>query len=312
MALAKLAREQYGVVSFADLRGLGYSKGAVARAHEAGRLHRVHQGVYAVGHAALSEHGRCLAAVLACGPRAVLSHESAAWLRGFLPACPVVPEVSVPNAGRPRAGIRAHRVVPPAPGEFGKLENIPVTAAGRTLLDLAARDRGRRLQRAVEKAKRIDRLDLGEIDELLRRRRGAAGTRRLREAIEIYRDPAFSRARSELLFLDLVKKAGLRRPALNTFVAGYEVDAYWRAERFAVEVDGWDTHRTREAFEADPVRQEDLKLAGIDSIRVTARRIEREPEVVGQRLRTLLGRRREELHPRPAGELSDGEEPPPL
>jgi very-short-patch-repair endonuclease len=112
---------------------------------------------------------------------------------------------------------------------------------------------------------------------MLRRRHGERGTGRLRRALRIYRDPAYSRSRTELLFLDLVKKAKLPRPATNTFVAGHEIDAYWEAERFAVEVDGWDTHRTRKAFESDPLRQEDLKLAGIDSIRITARRIEREP-----------------------------------
>jgi hypothetical protein len=294
-ALAELARIQYGVVSFRQLRELGFSKGAIWRAREAGRLHPLHQGAYAVGHLAVSDHGRCMAAVLACGARAALSHDSAAWLWGFLRVCPAEPEVSVPNAGRPRPGIGAHRVRPFALNEVGWLEGIPVTSAARTLLDLAARDRGRHLQQAIEKAKRLGRLDLGKIDDILLRRRGAPGTRRLREGVEIYRDPAFSRARSELLFLDLVKRAGLQRPALNTFVAGYEIDAYWELERFAVEVDGWDAHRTREAFEADPVRQEDLKLAGIDSIRITARRIEREPEVVGQRLRRLLTRRREEL-----------------
>jgi predicted transcriptional regulator of viral defense system/very-short-patch-repair endonuclease len=293
--LARLARDQYGVVSFSQLRRLGFSKGAISRSSDAHRLIRLHSGVYAVGHANLSDHGHCIAAVLACGPRAVLSHESAAWLWGFLPRCPTEPEVSVPNTGRARVGIRAHRVRPFARGEIGTLEGIPVTSWARTLLDLAATGRGRRLQQAIEKAERLDRLDLAQIDDLLRRRRGASGTRRLREGVEIYRDPAFSRARSELLFLDLVKRAGLRRPALNTFVAGYEIDAYWETERFAVEVDGWDTHRTRKAFEADPLRQEDLKLAGIDSIRVTARRIEREPKVVGQRLRKLLARRREEL-----------------
>jgi hypothetical protein len=180
-------------------------------------------------------------------------------------------------------------------GERGSSERIPVTSPSRTLLDLAASNRGRRLQQAIEKAKRMDRLDLAAIDDLLRRRRGASGTRRLREAVEIYRDPAFSRSRAELLLLDLVKRAGLPRPALNTFVAGHEIDAYWDAERFAVEVDGWDTHRTRAAFEEDPLRQENLKLAGIDSIRLTARRIEREPTVVGRRLKRLLTRRREEL-----------------
>jgi predicted transcriptional regulator of viral defense system len=294
-ALAELAREQYGVVSFAQLRGLGFSKGAIGRGREAGRLHSLHQGVYAVGHVALSDHGRSMAAVLACGPGAVLSHGSAAWLWGLFPTCPINPEVSVPNAGRPRAGIGAHRVAPLALSEFGNQDRLPVTSLARTLLDVAASGRGRRLQQAIEKAKRLGRLDLGEIDDLLDRRRGAAGTRRLRQVVEIYRDPAFSRARSELLFLDLIKRAGLPRPAMNTFVASHEIDAYWEAERFAVEVDGWDTHRTREAFEADPLRQENLKLAGIDSIRITARRIEREPKVVGQRLRELLARRRGEL-----------------
>lgn len=293
--LAEIAGGQYGVVSFRQLRRLGFSKGAIGRAREAKRLHPLHQGVYALGHVALSDHGRCIAAVLACGPGAVLSHESAAWLWGFLPTCPIQPEVSVSNAGRPRTGIRAHRVAPFALSEFGTLERIPVTSSARTLLDLAATNRGRRLRQAIEKAKRLNRLDLGDIDNLLRRRRGASGTKRLREGVEIYRDPAFSRSRPELLFLDLVKRAGLPRPALNTFVAGHEIDAYWESERFAVEVDGWDAHRSREAFEADPLRQENLKLAGIDSIRVTARRIEREPKVIAQRLRKLLALRREEL-----------------
>ena len=92
-----------------------------------------------------------------------------------------------------------------------------------------------------------------------------------------------------------MKKWGLPRPAINTFVEGHEIDAYWERERFAVEVDGWEAHRSRAAFENDPIRQEDLKLAGIDSIRLTARRIEREPALVAKRLGTLLKRRRREL-----------------
>lgn len=175
------------------------------------------------------------------------------------------------------------------------MARIPVTSLPRTLLDLAATERPRRLQQAIERAERIGVLDLVSVDALLRQRHGERGTRRLREALAIYRDPAFSRSRAELLFLDLVKKAGLPRPALNTFVAGLEIDAYWEAERFVVEVDGWDTHRTRAAFERDPLRQEDLKLAGIDSIRLTARRIERDPGAVAERLRRLLAQRRRDL-----------------
>lgn len=130
---------------------------------------------------------------------------------------------------------------------------------------------------------------------MLARRPRRAGSVPLREAIEIYRDDGFFRARSERLFLALVKKAGLPRPAINHFVEGHEVDAYWEAERFAVEVDGWEAHRSRASFESDPLRIENLKLAGIEAIRITARRIERQPKAVGERLAILLARRRCDL-----------------
>jgi len=237
-----------------------------------------------------------MAAVLACGPGAVLSHESAAWLWGLQARCPIAVEVTVATTGQPRSGVRLHHAPTVIAADRRTLEDIPVTTLPRTLLDLAAAGMTKSLERAIEKAKRLGLLDLGQIDSMLRRRQPRiAGSRRLLDALEIYRDPGFTRSRAELLFLDLVKKAGLPRPATNLFVAGHEIDAYWERERFAVEVDGWDTHRTRAAFEADPVRQEDLKLAGIDSIRLTARRIEREPRAVGKRLATLLDQRRRAL-----------------
>jgi predicted transcriptional regulator of viral defense system len=294
--LAELAGRQYGVVSSRQVAILGYSRNEIGHAVKTSRLHRVHRGVYAVGHSALSSHGRCLAAVLACGRGAVLSHESAAWLWGFVVRPPVCADVTVPSRGHRRDGIRIHHAASLTRDDWGGLERIRVTSAPRTLLDLAASGPAKRLERAVERAKRLDRLDLIDIDLMLRRRAGAAGTKRLLEALDLYRDPAFSRARSELLFLDLIKKAGLPRPAINTYVDGHEIDAYWEDERFAVEVDGWDTHRTRAAFESDPLRQEDLKLVGIDSIRITARRIEREPRVVAERLGRLLRQRRRELN----------------
>jgi hypothetical protein len=209
-----------------------------------------------------------------------------------LPTLPLPVEVSVPRSGHARRGIRVHHAPGLTPDSGAREEGIRVTTVAQTLLDIAASGPGWRLQNAVDKAKRLGRLDLIALDSLLRRRRGDQGTKRLSDALEIYRDPAFDRARSELLFLDLVKKAGLSRPALNTFVEGYEIDAYWEEERFAVEVDGWDGHRARKAFEADPLRQENLKLAGIDSIRITARRIEREPQKLAERLGRLLEQRR--------------------
>jgi aryl carrier-like protein len=175
------------------------------------------------------------------------------------------------------------------------LEEIPTTALPRTLLDLAATGSARRLERAIDRAQRLDHLDLDSINLMLTRRGRRSGVARLRKALDIYRNPVTDRARSELLFLDAIKKEGLPTPAINTFIAGYEIDAYWEPERFAVEVDGWDTHQTRAAFEEDRIRQENLKLAGIDSIRITARRIERQPREVAKRVRMLLVRRQAQL-----------------
>ena len=294
-ALAGLAKSQYGIVTSGQLREMGFSTSAIGRAAGAGRLHRVHRGVYAVGHPAVGRHGRCLAGVLACGEGAALSHGAAGWLWGLFARCSQTVDVTVPRRGKRRHGIRLHHAPALGSRDRDETERIPVTSLPRTLLDLAATGPSRRLTNAVDKAKRMDRLDLPAIDELLARQAGAAGSRALRKALDLYRAPVFDRARSELLFLDLVRQAGLSAPALNTWVDGWEIDAYWEAERFAVEVDGWASHGSRTAFEKDRVRIEDLKLAGIDAIRISARRIERSPAEVGARLAKLLERRRHEL-----------------
>jgi len=294
-ALAELAEAQHGVVTFRQLRELGFSKGHISRAYEADRLRRIHRGVYALGHARLSRQGRCLAAVLACGEGAVLSHHSAAWLWGFLPTCPPEASVTVPSQGHRRRGIRVYRVAALPRSEYGTLEGIPVTSAERTLLGLGATGTARELTSAVDRAKRLGRLDLDALDAILLRRGHTVAGERLTKVLEPYRRPVFDRARSELLFLDAIEKEGLTLPALNTWVENWEIDAYWEAERFAVEVDGWEAHGTRAAFENDRLRVEEMKLAGIDTIRISARRIEREPEQVALRLRTLLTRRRAEL-----------------
>jgi hypothetical protein len=164
-----------------------------------------------------------------------------------------------------------------------------VTSVARTLVDVASISSTRRLSRVVDRARRRGKLDLAAIDRALQRRAGF-GHDRLREVLRLYRQPVFDRARSELLFLDAIHDAGLPAPILNTWVEGCEIDAYWQAERFAVEVDGWETHGSREAFENDRLRQEGSKLAGIDSIRITARQIEQEPRAVARRLKLLFGR----------------------
>lgn len=291
-ALAELAERQYGVVAVRQLERLGFSSAGIGRMARAGRLRRMHRGVYGVGHRALPRRGRCLAAVLACGQGAVLSHGSAAWLLGLAPSLPDPVHVTVPSHGQRHDGIALHHSSTLTAREYGVLEVIPVTAWPRTMLDVAATGSTWELNDVVERAERKEILDITAIDALLRRRRGDRGAAQLRLATQIYREPVFSRARSERLFLAMVKAAGLPRPAINTWVEKFEIDAYWEAERFAVEVDGWEAHRTRQAFEDDHLRWEEMKLAGIEVVPISARRIERHPVEVGNRLRTLLERRR--------------------
>jgi putative AbiEi antitoxin of type IV toxin-antitoxin system/transcriptional regulator with AbiEi antitoxin domain of type IV toxin-antitoxin system len=293
--LAALAKRQHRVLSYCQLRELGFSKGHIARAQEAGRLQRLHRGVYALGHTALSDHGRALAAILVFPEAAVLSHESAAWLWGLIPTAPREAEVTVAARGNRRRGLRVHRVWSLPAEERTTYEGFPVTSVARTLVDFAGISSGRRLSQVVDRARRRGKLDLAAIDGALERRAGSFGRERLLEVLRPYRQPVFDRARSELLFLDAIHDAGLPTPSVNTWVEGCEIDAYWEAERFAVEVDGWETLGSRKAFESDRLRQEDLKLAGIDSIRITAKRIEQEPQAVARRLKLLLTQRRAEL-----------------
>lgn len=294
--LAELAARQHGVVSFRQLRELGFSKGKISRSHEAFRLVRVHRGVYAVGHGRISDHGRCMAAVLAAGPDAVVSHLSAAWLWALHDSCPAEVEVTVSGSRHRRRGIRIHRATALG-SDWGHIDRVPVAALNPTLLGVAATQSRKTLDSVVDRAKRRGLLDLDSLDRFLARRSRSPGAWQLTNALDLYRAPVFDRARSELEFLDLVEKAGLPRPALNTWVDEFEIDAYWEHERFAVEVDGWETHGTRRAFEEDRVRTEDMRLAGIDVVRITARRIEREPHEVARRLGLHLARRRAELGP---------------
>jgi hypothetical protein len=292
--LTDLAEEQYGVVSYRQLRTLGFSKGHVYRAHEADRLRRVHRGVYAVGHSELSPYGYCRAALLAFNDYAVVSHRSAGWLWGLFPTCREEVDVTFAGKGR-RKGIRVHRVMAISDRDTQTVRRIRVTSLPRTLFDIAASEPKRELERAVDRARRQNLLDLHALDQMLQRRIRVPGAAQLKQALALYRRPVFDRARSELLFLQALEEEGEQLPRLNTWVDKWEIDAYWEAERFAVEVDGWETHGSREAFESDRLRQEEMKLAGIDSIRISARRIENEPQQVAKRIRALLAQRRKTL-----------------
>jgi very-short-patch-repair endonuclease len=228
---------------------------------------------------------------------AVASHGSAAYLWGLYRYAPETIDVTAPIRRRAKRTFRVHFSSILAAEDRGECEGIPVTAVPRTLLDLAIRLRPQQLDRLLERAEELDLLDVAAVEGLLARAGGHRGRGRLARSLAVYRpDPAFTRSRFERRFRDLVREAGLPLPAMNLNVEGYELDAYWPDLRFAVELDLFETHGTRAAFERDRLRQEELKLLGIEMIRVTRPRLQREPEAVLRNLAALLARRRRELN----------------
>lgn len=290
-ALAALATQQHGVVSSRQLLRIGFSTSGIDRELAAGRLHRLHHGTYAVGHRAVSQQGHCLAAVLTYGDGALLSHSSAAWLWGLTGRLRHPLQVTAPAPKHQSAAIRVHSSTRLLDRDRDTCDRIPVTAVSRTLLDFAA-TAPRYLEGAIQRAERLDLLDLAAVDSILDRSQGTRGVARLRKTMLAYRDPAFTRSGLERRFLQVVKAAGLPRPLTNLFIEGHELDVYWPKERFAVELDTYDYHGGRRAFESDRLRQEDLKLAGIEMVRITGARLDREPSAVTRRLRRLLAMRR--------------------
>lgn len=287
-ALAALARRQHGVVSVRQLQRLGYSKDQVRWAAVTGDLHPLDRSVYAVGHTNLSLHGQCLAAVFACGRGAVLSHYSAAWLWGLARWKPEPFHVTGPVARRPRMPVRIHRTRRLVDADRALIEAIPVSAVPRLLLDLAACVKAKALEGLVERSEDRSLFDLRAVEELLSRTVGHHGHGRLRKAISLYQPSSFTRSGLERRFLELCLQAGLPQPRTNYVEQGFELDCYWPEFRFAVELDVFETHGTRAAFERDRKRQEDLLLVGIGMTRVTGPRLEREPDEVIERVGRLL------------------------
>lgn len=295
LRLAGLAHRQHGVVSIRQLRRLGYSHKSVGRAVVAGRLHRLHHGVYAVGHTNLSLEGRCLAAVLASGPNALLSHYSAGWLLGLISTRPVPVHVTTPVPRKRRDGIRIHRSETLMKSDRTLERGVPVTSVARTALDLAAIVRFRNLRRLLRRSEELRVFDLGDFRSVLVRNRGHRGTAPLSRALALYEPPRLTRSELEREFAALAEQMGLPAFATNFSVAGYELDVYWPELRFAVELDVYATHGAHEPFEEDRLRDEDLKLAGVELTRVTGHRLEREPLQVMERIARLLDQRREQL-----------------
>jgi hypothetical protein len=292
---SELAARQYNVLSVEQLTSLGIGSGSIEKALENGRLRRLHRGVYAVGHTDLSPYGECLAAVLASGPDALLSHYSAAWLLGLLSTQPVPVHVTTPLPRKRRAGLVIHRSETLTDGDLGIEKRIRVTSVPRTLLDLAPLVRFSQLRRALKRSEELKIFDLPAVLSVLDRNKGHRGNKPLRRALALYEPPRFTRSQTEDYFVGLVELAGLPRPATNWVEAGHEIDVYWPELRFGVEIDTFATHGTHQSFEDDRVRREDLKLAGIEMTQVTDKRLEWEPLRVVERVARLLEQRRRQL-----------------
>jgi very-short-patch-repair endonuclease len=292
--VARIGARQHGVIALKQLEAAGLTRYAVAKRANKGSLHRIHQGVYAVGHSGLSLHGRFMAAVLACGEGAVLSHTSAAVLWELLKPLDGPAHISVPStSGRSRRrGIHLHRtpslavrppsLAEPSPspsysqqegGRGGRLSsnltthraNIPVTTVPRTLEDLTRTSflPPHLLRRAIRQAElKGYRLEGVESDR--------------------------TRSDLESLFLTLLERYGLPHPEVNVKLGRWEVDFLWRDQRLVVEVDFWTYHRGSVAFHADHERDLDLRAAGYAVHRFTDRQLEAEPERVVADIRREL------------------------
>jgi hypothetical protein len=187
--------------------------------------------------------------------------------------------------------VRIHRARRLVDEDREVVEGIPVTAVPRVLLDMAAAIRFDQLERLVERSEERGLFDLRQVEDLLARTVGHHGHGRLRRAIVLYKPSSFTRSGMERRFLELVVEAGLPQPRTNFVEHGFELDCYWPERRFAVELDLFETHGTRAAFERDRKRQEDLLLAGISMTRATGPRLEREPRAVIERISRLLEQR---------------------
>jgi very-short-patch-repair endonuclease len=286
--IRRLADEQYGIVSRSQLSELGLGPDAIDHRLKLGHLHRIYRGVYStVGLRLLSRNGRWMAAILFCGPGAVLSYRAAAALWGIRGGAPI--EITAPRALHRRRGIRLHWADLPD-DEVTAHQGIPTTTVPRTLLDLSAvvgRDEWRGALRQAEQLRLTDRLCLGDLTERYPRKPGIPIVRAVVE--EARHGMAIVRSELEERFQAFVLHAGLPRPSTNVLIEGIEVDCAWEAQRLVVELDGRATHDTTDAFEIDRARDRRLEAAGWRVVRVTWRQLHDSPRELEQDLWRLLG-----------------------
>jgi very-short-patch-repair endonuclease len=284
-----LARRQHGVVSRRQLLDSGLSRRAIQHRLARGRLHLVTGGVYAVGRPDLTLHGRWMAAVLACGPGAMLSHCSAAALWGLGDQRSEI-EVTVRTASpRRRSGMLVYRRPTLADRDRADRDGIPVTGLVRTFVDLAAILKPRLVERAVNEADRLELIDPPTLRRELQVHRCEPGVRPLRALLD-RRTFRLTRSELERMFLPLARQAGLGLPLTKQWVNGFEVDFHWPDLGLVVETDGLRYHRTPAEQAKDRVRDQAHTAAGMVNLRFTHEQVRYEPAHVRSTLRAVARR----------------------
>jgi hypothetical protein len=291
--VADLAKGQHGIVGRDQLQALGLTSSAIGRRVEAGRLHVIHRGVYAVGHTAITQRGRWMAAVLASGDGAVLSHRSAAALWGIWGSGTGEIHVTVPRKSRSTRSIRRHFSVL-RDDEREVRDGIPVTSAPGANHDLAGEKDAAAAAPALREIEYPGIYGKVSLPALIARHPNHRGAQACREALEHLRDDPGGRLRSDLeeRFIAFLDAKTIPRPRLNAWLSvgddRYQVDCLWPDARLIAELDGWKSHGTKRAFRKDRKRDRRLGAAGYRVVRITEDQIRTEPDEVASDLQSSV------------------------
>ena len=282
--VARIAAAQHGVVTRAQLERAGITARVVDRRIRGGILKPLHRGVFLVGFVE-APLAREMAACLACGEHAFVSRRSAAVMWGIIKhsARPARTEITLRAGYRRRPGIQIHRTGSLHEDETTGLRGVPITSAPRTILDLAAQLPRKPLDRAISQAVGLRLTDSQQLLDIASRHAGRRGAGRLRTVLT-GSGPPFTRSEAEERFLDLLRRARIDPPEINTRVLGFEVDFYWPQRQLVVEVDGRAFHSSPLDFERDRTRDAELAAVGIRVVRVTWLQLTSAPEAILVRL----------------------------
>jgi very-short-patch-repair endonuclease len=280
--LVALAEKQFGVIAHFQLLALGFTEGEIRGHLRRGLLHRLHTGVYAVGHRRLAPMGRLLAAQLSCGPTAFLSHRTAAALWGLRTLDTRRIHVTVPGANTlTRLGLNIHRTRRELKTEdLTRRDGLCFSSVAQMLIELAPEERPDELDRLITQAVRKRILRVTAVEQALSDNRRHPGCAKLGRAFRGYRPHPDHKSGLERAFAELIRGTDVPEPLRNVTVDGWELDFYWPAQKLAVELDGRPYHVAVKDLEKDKYKDAKLLLLGIHVLRITEFRLDVEPRAV--------------------------------